>query len=681
MLSVLLLLALASPGHRLLEIRDTGIAGRSFSALGPAYGIVSVAGTLAAFLLGGLAILLIGRTRIAHWLARGAALLCRPGASAFALITGGLAAILTGIFALVVLGGHPMLVDAASQLVHARYLAEGSWAGPTLPAIEFWDFQYMLETPGGWVSQYPPGHLLALSVGLRLGVVWLVGPVLLGISVFAIALFADALLSVEDRTAGRLGVLLTATSPFLIGLAGSHMSHVSALLGGSVALYAGLRAARGAAWWGICCGVAIGWAVVSRPLVGIVLGLLATVGVWLVTGARWEPGALLRRVGAVLAGGAPFATFLLWYNARFFGSPFRLGYTAEQGSGHGLGFHTDPWGASYGPLEALGYTSVEMRALGVELLQSPVPALLVVAVYGLWVARVPRELWLFVAWAALPVLVNVFYWHHDLVMGPRMLNETAPAWAILTAYAAIGIGRVGAETQKRGARRGSDGMGGIVPATLATAMVVGWLFLAPLRLNGYGAEAQDGGWRASAPKPGEALLVYVHGSWQGRLGARMAGLGMPGDSIRLALGSNPTCALHEALGATSFDRGRVRFERPPVPLLQRTMPSGSAVLSTGPDEQLSEDCLREMASDFAGVVGLPQLMWQGDLPGLGGEAAMFVRDMGPDRNQVLLEAFPERRPAVMLAPTPGATPVLTEYEDGMTRLWEQDLGIDPPGSP
>ena len=58
------------------------------------------------------------------------------------------------------------------------------------------------------------------------------------------------------------------------------------LLGGSVALYAGLRAARGAAWWGICCGVAIGWAVAGLLLLGF-LALLVIVMIVYFRRRKW----------------------------------------------------------------------------------------------------------------------------------------------------------------------------------------------------------------------------------------------------------------------------------------------------------------------------------------------------------------------------------------------------------
>ena len=103
-------------------------------------------------------------------------------------------------------------------------------------------------------------------------------------------------------------------------------------------------------------------------------------------GVQW----LTRRVGGLLVGGAPIAVLLGWYDQRLFGSPLRLGYLAAFGDRHRLGFHMDPWGYAYGLRDAIGFTSSDVLAAGVQLFETPFPA---TAVIGLWLlagSRVPR---------------------------------------------------------------------------------------------------------------------------------------------------------------------------------------------------------------------------------------------------------------------------------------------------
>lgn len=73
------------------------------------------------------------------------------------------------------------------------------------------------------------------------------------------------------------------------------------------------------------------------------------------------------------------------------------------------------------------------------------------------------------------------------------------------------------------------------------------------------------------------------------------------------------------------------------------------------------------ASDFDGVLSLSPLVWRGDLPGLGSAGAMFVRDLGPERNARLIERFPDREAKVLLKR--GGEVPLVSYDRGMAQLW------------
>jgi len=637
------------PGYRLLDPATTGLAGSAFLRSGPGYGIMMVTGTAGALVVGSLAYLALGGRRVLRGFASAGRILTLPSPITFAALVGGLAFLLTAAFSLLGLNGAPATLDSASQLLHARYVAEGALAGPDLPAVEFWDFQYMLETPAGWVSQYPPGHILLLGLGVWLGAPWLIGPLVLGCTVCVTSLLGEEIFG--EGPVARLGALLAATSPFLIGA--------------TVALYAALRALRGRWRWTILVGTAVGLTVLTRPLFGLLMAVIVSLGALWVAAPRERSRDLGKRVLGVLVGGLPWAVFLFWYNARFFGSPFRFGYTAAQGDAHGLGFHPDPWGARYGPTEALAYTMGELRALSVDFLQTPLPALFVVIAYGLLVAEIPRRAWLLVAWAGGLVAVNFFYWHHDLLLGPRMLNESAPAWALLTAFTGAGLVRWGGGRGEEGADEGDatrsardrERSMAWLASTLGVSLLIGWLALAPMKLREYGQNAWAEGWTREYPGSITPSLVFVHGSWSGRLGARLTALGLSSDSVRVALATNPPCAVQNAL-----DTGRARRD-----LVYRH--GETADPGAGGGSLLNPECIRQQAADRETVVGLPQVIWRGDLPGLEPRGAMYVRDMGPRLNRRVLDRYANRTPLMLGLDRREAGFVLRPYDDAVWTLW------------
>jgi len=609
--------------------------------------------------------------------------LLRPSRRRFGTALGLLAAGTSLWVSVGVLNRGPALLDGVVQLLQARYLASGVLGGPPLSHPEFWQFQFMVLTDAGWVSQYPPGFPAALAVASSVGPAWLLGPVLLGMAVYLTTQIADRLFA-EDRATARLGAALMAVSPFLAFHAGAYMSHVLALALVSIALFASLRALDGSWRWALLSGAAVGALVATRPYVGLTLGFVATVLVWwCVPGPRQLARAdWARRLGAAAAGAAPFVVALMAYNTRVFGGPARFGYLAAAGPAHGLGFHVDPWGNPYGPREALGYTAADLLGLSFELLQTPLPAVVLV---GLYLLRAPRAeagarqggTRLVVAWAMLPLAANALYWHHDLFMGPRFLYEAAPAWCLLLAMAAMGLLRglpekgAGTALARICTRDGAS-------AVLLLALALGLTYAVPAKLSSYEATVQRSGVGLRAPAVERPSLVFVHDSWESRLGARLSALGMRLDSIRAALSHNSTCEVDVFVRAWEADAASGRFASTPPGglsfahgphrlLRELHMPSGARI-RTYDGETLESECEREAASDYHGVLALPPLLWQGDLPGLGSTGAMFVRDFGPARNARLLARHPDREPALLVLVGTERLE-LVAYETGMEELW------------
>jgi hypothetical protein len=629
-----LVLVVLLPVYRVLAGPETGFPGVQAVEYGDRYyrGLwigVALVGVGAA--LAGLAV------RAAFWKRLGAVTdaLTRLSSARFAAALAGVSGLLTLGFTIGAVEARPVLNDAMAQLIHARYLAVGALAGPHLPLSEFWNMQFMLNTAEGWVSQYPPGHAAVLALGVRVGAVWLAGPLIMAATAFMMSLVAERLLP-ERRAVARLGAALVAVSPFLIGLAGTYMNHATAALWGIVAAYCALRALE--RWpWAIGAGAAVGMLTVTRPLSGLVIGAVVTLGVWLLMPSAAEADRrgrkLALRVGATLLGGLPFAAAFAAYNARFFGGATRLGYVAAAGSSHGLGFHIDPWGNQFGPLQGLGYTVLDLLALGRDLVGTPIPLVALVGLFLLVVPRLSPGVRVLCLWAlALPV-VNAFYWHHDLVLGPRMLGEVGPAWCVLA-----GVATVGVIQWLRGESDSPRAMylPSVVTAALAISVVVGVTYVGPRRLLALSPMVGPGP-VTQPPDVREPSLVFVPDSWNGRLGARLSARGVRLDTVRVVLQNQPPCTIQRALDGSASPNAR--------------------------------ECQRQVLSDRYGALGIPYLLWQGDLPGLPPKGAMWVRDLGPTLNARLLDRYPDRSPHVLLPPIGGRGWALVSYREGMSVLW------------
>ncbi|HEY8519108.1 MAG TPA: hypothetical protein VIN61_03435, partial [Gammaproteobacteria bacterium] len=338
------------------------------------------------------------------------------------------------------------------------------------------------------------------------------------------------------------------------------------------------------------------------------------------------------------------------------------------------GFHRDPWGNVYGPIEALAYTSSDLVALSLNLLETPLPVVALVGAYLLCAPRLSEGERIITAWALLPVVANFFYWHHGMFMGPRMLNEAGPAWTVLTATAAVGLVRLTPARHRAIPRRYSPRAA--LTALFLVAWALGLTYLAPERLVSYGRD-----WlrstRIEPPRTLRPSLVFVHGAWTGRIAMRLAGNGMRLDSLETALRRNSTCALHQFAGAYPASAWR-EGDGPPIDFDSRSgYPPGHAAVDIAPGDRilvrrgevLSPACAREIHADRNGIVDIAPLLWQGDLPGLPPTGPMLVRDLGPEANAALIAAQPGRRPYVFFTPSPDREPALVPYEQGMVAIW------------
>ena len=597
--------------------------------------------------------------------------LMKPPPSAYALALGAISTGLATLAGLQLYQSFFTNVDEIASTLHARYLARGMIAGPTFSVPEFWLIPNTLVVPEGWVSHFAPTHLMAMAALIRIGIPSLVGPLFLGGMTALVALSLLRLL--PDRPASaRAAALAVAICPFLVFLGGGSMSHVSAGAFGAAVLYSALRARDGNAWWSVPAGAAMGLMVSDRPLVGLVLGAVFTLGVWIpAVLSRGERGVawLAPRAMGSLVGGVPFAVFFAWYNQRLFGSPFRLGYLAALGDRHRLGFHMDPWGYSYDLREAVAFTSSDVLTMGIQLLETPFPLTALIGLRLILGTSMSRGMGLLLAWAFVPLLANGYYWFHDV----RMLFEAAPAWVTLGVLAAVDLaGATRDDDHQRARNWGRD----MATWAVVVGLVGATLWGVPERWESYGwsPETLD---RISAPSPptGAASIVFVHTSWNERLSATLQGAGgMRQDSIITALRRNTNCGLHRyalarvARSVALPDIDLHQIPGTPVDIDRPQSPSG-ATFRVRRGEPFPEACRRELRADRFGAVALAPLLWQGDLPGIEEGRPLFVRDLGPESNQRLLDLYADRLAFAFLPTRVGEAPEIVPYAEAMRLLW------------
>lgn len=656
---LLLLVLSVVPLYRVLERPETGLAGSATVLLASADAEFVWSGFLLVVALSLLLALLVRPARFEAVLERAGAIILRPSVfawSAGAALVAGTGAVMFSIF---VLDGQPNLIDAMSQLLHARFLAAGSLAGPGPELGEFWTMQQSVFTPRGWVSQYPPGHVLALAAGLAAGAVWIVGPLFLALSVAMLLPVADRLVP-GAPIAARMGVLVVAVSPFVLAHAGAFSSHTTAMVLGVAAIYCALRGERGSRRWGLAAGVLLGAMLATRPLSAVALGVAIVSLLPLEReAARWR----LQRASLLVLGAAPVVCALALYNAYLFGSPLRWGYEAALGPAAGLGFGTDPWGNSYGALQAVGYVAAELASLNLHVLGAPLPVVAVIALFLLTTRRLSPGDRFLAAWALLPLTAHLTYWHHGLFMGPRMLAEMAPAWCLLGARAATSLG-------KRAPVRGSVALSPrvAVVALFTISLLGGALWFGPERLWSYRQRPQAPAVARAAVGP---ALIFVHGGWTSRLATRLAAGGMRLDSVETALRQNPTCDVQAYADARNSGREPQQLDLEPrsvrLPSVAELSPGNRIRVADTPFTDPT--CLAQAGADRFGVIDVSPLVWRGDLPTGSGDGVLFVRDHGPAANARMLERHPRRTPWVLTTRVPDGPPELLPYEEGMMLIW------------
>ena len=485
-------------------------------------------------------------------LTRGWAVVMRVPSTAFVSGVSG-ATVLLGIgVALYCYAGRGFTGDEMAMTWHARMLLAGHLAIPAPAHPEFFNTVSVLVRDGRWYSQYPIGGPALLALGLRVGAIWLVNPLLLGIAAWQLYRFARR--AFGEATA-RAATLTFALSPFVLVLGATQMNHTPAMAFTLVAL------AELAAWdadaprrrllHAAGIGLAIGAIALVRPLDAALVAL--PVGLFELVRARREPARVASIVVQCVAGAVPIA-LLLWVNLRTTGSPLLFAYDAAHGPAHALGFHVDPYGEPHTLRRGLVYASGYLMRFNRFLLEWPLPALLVVCAVLATLRRASRWDTLLLGLLGSFLAGYAAYWHDGFFDGPRFLFPVAPVLLLYVARAPEAAAEWTRQTRRRVGRV-------LVPA----CMLCAWLVPLPFSsVPGRIASQHDQRTKLKTDVASQAsralrlmradydvngLLVFIREPWRGRLLARLRALGVRQFDAEQVVTRTDACALQLALDA------------------------------------------------------------------------------------------------------------------------------------
>jgi hypothetical protein len=310
----------------------------------------------------------------------------------------------------------PHVPDEIVYLLQARYFAEGMLQLPAPPVAAAFDVDLLFYEPGRVFSPLPPGWPALLAIGVKLGVPWLVNPLLSG----ACILLLHALMRRLDtpRTA-RLATLLLATSPWFLFLGMSLMTHTATLACAlAAALGIAVARARSVAWPAAAAGVGVGIIGLIRPLEGLAVALV--LGLWSLAARRRAfrllPSAALTAVtiavtalhlpyNAALSGSARRFPIMMYVDKYYAPGANDMGFGPNRGMGWG---GLDPW-PGHGLRDVLLNSLLNGAALNLEMFAWATGSLLLLVAL-LCSGRLRRMDWAMLGIIGLVVGLHAFYW-------------------------------------------------------------------------------------------------------------------------------------------------------------------------------------------------------------------------------------------------------------------------------
>ncbi|MCB0192510.1 MAG: hypothetical protein KDJ65_11255 [Anaerolineae bacterium] len=334
----------------------------------------------------------------------------------------------------------PHSEDEVAYLFQAKVLAQNRLTVPTpVQPQAFWS-PFVVDYENRRFGKYPIGWPLLLSLGVRIGMPWLVNAALATASLALIGLLGCLYYCTNKTDAPRrlvplFAVGLGVVTPGYLFLSSSLLSHTASLFWVTlalVALFQAVTASRYRNVYGLGVGLALGATFITRPFAA--LGVALAVGVfigWLLLRKEVHISILLW----IVAGGLLVSLLLplFWWAAvgdpTF--NPYVLVWPYDR---IGLGSDIGPQGYTLHDAIFIN-TRLKLLALATGLFGWPGWTNLFFLPIPFLARQANRWDWLLVGIIGGLIFVHLFYWAFGGVDGgfPRYYYDALPAFLVLTA--------------------------------------------------------------------------------------------------------------------------------------------------------------------------------------------------------------------------------------------------------
>lgn len=360
-----------------------------------------------------------------------------------------LAVFITALLYHIVFLRTPITTDETSYVFQAYTFLEGKIARPLPPFPEaFAQEMLIMDERAGWLSRYPPGHILWLVPGCMIGWPHLMVALAAGLSLWLITRTARFF----DARAPWIAAGMLLISPFFLFTHGTLLSHTSGLLATALLLYGFFRwQLEGAARFAALAAMGWGWLYLNRSYTAVWLVLPFVLYVLMRLRRRWHDRAYWRGIICLAGVAIGFVLVLMVYNYSALGDPFALTYLYYDPSetpGFGLK-HTryHPW--LHTPVKGIEHLIRNLTLYDLWLFGFRGSLVIVILLaLGLWPTTACG---LMLISAALVWIAYIFFYYpgsHET--GPAYFFETLP---LIIVPAAVGFARLIARIPTRGLRR------------------------------------------------------------------------------------------------------------------------------------------------------------------------------------------------------------------------------------
>ena len=350
-----------------------------------------------------------------------------------ALIISCLAVFITAWISINIFQRLPHLEDEYAYVWQAQAIAGGKFILPSPPEADQFFVPFVVDQDDQRFGKYPLGWPVVLSFGERIGLRFMVNPLLAGLAVWLTYRLGKKTLG---DLYGLLAVGLTLTSPIFLLRSGMLLSHSWGLVLSAIMTISWLDIVdeqNGARGWVpvLSAGFALGVLALSRPLTALGVALPFVVHGLIII---WRANLAIRRrvINVAIVATAVGSLHFLWQYA-LTGDPLRNPYTLwweyDQvgfGPGHGLlkGGHTLK--------QALTNTNLSLVELGRDLFGWGIFSWIFIP-FGLWSVRRQKVSWLILGVPMGLILVYLVYW----ISGARYYYEGLYAFTLFSAAGII----------------------------------------------------------------------------------------------------------------------------------------------------------------------------------------------------------------------------------------------------